>query len=180
MWTRLELRWCESMERIESERVIMTIDWEKPIMLAITNESVRYVGSYTNSCGFRRHLIAKARGQWEDLLHFDRNGRAISGSYQICNQPELDSTRDVCSCNRRKKEPEANDKQDQPDQPKVDSDGMQDVELEKDLVHLLNHRSRENRSDTPDFILAEYLMGCLKVFEMAANQRDFWNKGVGE
>ena len=39
---------------------------------------------------------------------------------------------------------------------------------------LLNRASRENASNTPDFILAQYLMGCLESFETAVQQRETW------
>ena len=46
--------------------------------------------------------------------------------------------------------------------------------LEKDLAAVLNAHSRENESDTPDFLLAEYLLGCLAAYEKAARARDKW------
>ena len=48
------------------------------------------------------------------------------------------------------------------------------MELETELKALLNRASRENRSDTPDFILAEYLMSCLHAFEFAVQRRADW------
>ena len=48
--------------------------------------------------------------------------------------------------------------------------------LEEKLKELLNSCSRENDSDTPDFILAEYLIGCLEAYELAVNKRDSWYK----
>ena len=48
--------------------------------------------------------------------------------------------------------------------------------LEKDLKGLINKRSREEDSNTPDFILAEYLMACLSAFEVASNRREVWYK----
>lgn len=44
-----------------------------------------------------------------------------------------------------------------------------------ELKKLINNQSMENESDTPDFILAEYLKGCLEAFEHATNQRDKWH-----
>lgn len=44
----------------------------------------------------------------------------------------------------------------------------------KELEHLLNRHSMENASDTPDFVLAEYLAGCLKVFNKAVQARELW------
>ena len=38
------------------------------------------------------------------------------------------------------------------------------TDFKKELCELLNKYSKENESDTPDFILAEYLIGSLKVF----------------
>jgi len=45
--------------------------------------------------------------------------------------------------------------------------------LEK-LSTLLNSVSRESNSDTPDFILAEYIRGALEIFEKAVVRRDDW------
>ena len=36
--------------------------------------------------------------------------------------------------------------------------------FKKELQDIINKHSKENDSDTPDFILAEYLNDCLKVF----------------
>jgi hypothetical protein len=41
-----------------------------------------------------------------------------------------------------------------------------------ELTTLLNRYSRENQSNTPDFILASYLMRCLYAYEEAVTQRD--------
>ena len=48
--------------------------------------------------------------------------------------------------------------------------------LGKDIECLINKHSREQDSNTPDFILAEYLMGCLSAFEVASNRREVWYK----
>jgi len=47
-------------------------------------------------------------------------------------------------------------------------------EFEKELTDLLNRYSIENESDTPDFILAEYLNNCLTTFDAAVNARRKW------
>jgi hypothetical protein len=44
--------------------------------------------------------------------------------------------------------------------------------LEQELAELLNRHSRENASNTPDFILAQFLLGCLGAFEQATQQRE--------
>jgi len=44
--------------------------------------------------------------------------------------------------------------------------------LSTEIGELLNTHSRENASDTPDFILAEYLMSCLEAFELAVCRRE--------
>ena len=48
-------------------------------------------------------------------------------------------------------------------------------DLEKQLAQLLNRFSQENASNTPDFILAQYMLDCLKAFEVAARARDAWH-----
>lgn len=45
------------------------------------------------------------------------------------------------------------------------------IELEK----LINRFSIENGSNTPDFILAEYLTQCLDNFEKTMLQREVWH-----
>ncbi len=42
------------------------------------------------------------------------------------------------------------------------------------LLDLINQGCMENQSDTPDFILADYLLGCLKSFDRAVNARRDW------
>ena len=46
--------------------------------------------------------------------------------------------------------------------------------FQADLESLINHHSMENGSDTPDFILAEYLKQCLLAFECAIQGRKGW------
>jgi hypothetical protein len=56
--------------------------------------------------------------------------------------------------------------------------------FEKELEHLINCHSLENGSDTPDFMLAEYLRGCLENFNRVVRKRSIWygtaTKTVGE
>jgi hypothetical protein len=49
-----------------------------------------------------------------------------------------------------------------------------DSKLRKSLQEIINAASAENGSNTPDFILAEYLEDCLKAFDKAVNQRSRW------
>jgi len=43
-----------------------------------------------------------------------------------------------------------------------------------ELRELLNRRSMENGSDTPDFILAQYLTECLRAWNRATKRREDW------
>jgi hypothetical protein len=47
-------------------------------------------------------------------------------------------------------------------------------EFRKSIEVLINSKSLENGSDTPDFILAEYLVDCLTAFDKAVNKREKW------
>lgn len=47
-------------------------------------------------------------------------------------------------------------------------------EFEKELKSLINKYSKENESNTPDFILVQYISGCLAVFNMVVQQRENW------
>lgn len=46
--------------------------------------------------------------------------------------------------------------------------------LHEEIRSTLNRYSAENGSNTPDFILAEYLIGCLEAFDMAVAAREVW------
>lgn len=48
------------------------------------------------------------------------------------------------------------------------------MSLRNVIEHELNAHSAENGSDTPDFVLAEYLMDCLVVFDRAVKRREAW------
>lgn len=47
-------------------------------------------------------------------------------------------------------------------------------QLQQAIQNIINRYSREKKSNTPDFILAEYLMKCLDAFEWASNRREAW------
>jgi hypothetical protein len=47
-------------------------------------------------------------------------------------------------------------------------------EFKKELISLVNKYSIENRSNTPDYLIADYLFHCLLAFETATNRRDKW------
>lgn len=44
-----------------------------------------------------------------------------------------------------------------------------------ELKQLLNFHSMENASNTPDVVLAEYLVSCLNAFDEATRQRTKWH-----
>jgi len=46
--------------------------------------------------------------------------------------------------------------------------------LEKEIEKILNKHCAENDSNTPDFILAKYLIGCLEAFNVATKERTAW------
>lgn len=47
-------------------------------------------------------------------------------------------------------------------------------EFREDLAQLINKYSKENGSNTPDFILASYLASCLDLFDRTINWRAEW------
>ena len=47
--------------------------------------------------------------------------------------------------------------------------------FEKGLSRQINKHSQEGNSNTPDYILAQYLKGCLDVFATAVQQRETWH-----
>jgi hypothetical protein len=55
-------------------------------------------------------------------------------------------------------------------------------DLSRELAEVLNRASRENESNTPDFLLAEHLLECLAAGEKLIKARDAWygiNPGPG-
>ena len=44
----------------------------------------------------------------------------------------------------------------------------------RELRAVINRYSKENGSDTPDFILAAYLEACLKAFDKTSRMREKW------
>ncbi len=46
--------------------------------------------------------------------------------------------------------------------------------LERELAAVLNRYSQENASNTPDFILAQYLLNALVAWNVAVQQRETW------
>jgi len=53
-------------------------------------------------------------------------------------------------------------------------------EFEIELQALINKHSMENGSDTPDFILAHFLVECLIVFDAAVGVRTEWYRATDE
>jgi hypothetical protein len=47
-------------------------------------------------------------------------------------------------------------------------------EFLNDLTAVINRHSKENDSNTPDWILAQYMGNCLNAFTMANGQRESW------
>ena len=49
-----------------------------------------------------------------------------------------------------------------------------ETEFHKELSSLINRYSKENGSNTPDFIIATYLISCLDNFNNTSNIREIW------
>lgn len=49
-------------------------------------------------------------------------------------------------------------------------------DLQRELAEVLNRHSVENDSNTPDFILAKFLRGCLGAYAEAVSERDEWHE----
>ena len=56
----------------------------------------------------------------------------------------------------------------------ADEQAAEVVALRDELAALLNGHSAENGSDTPDFILADYMLNCLSAFDVAVTARTQW------
>lgn len=51
-----------------------------------------------------------------------------------------------------------------------------DVGLRAEIEASLNRYSIDTATNTPDFILSEYLIACLRAFDNAVNARDDWHR----
>ena len=49
-----------------------------------------------------------------------------------------------------------------------------DLKFINELAEVINRHSKENDSNTPDFILAEYLVECLRNFSKTSRGREKW------
>lgn len=49
-----------------------------------------------------------------------------------------------------------------------------DKKFRSELEELINRNSRENGSDTPDFILGQYLFDCLAIYDKTIQARESW------
>lgn len=47
-------------------------------------------------------------------------------------------------------------------------------DFNSELTGLLNRHSEENASNTPDWILRNYILGCLEAFNQGIRERDSW------
>jgi hypothetical protein len=52
------------------------------------------------------------------------------------------------------------------------------MSFKEELRSLINRTCQENKSNTPDFILAKYLLDCLKAFNKASNARKNWYNNI--
>jgi len=51
---------------------------------------------------------------------------------------------------------------------------MNRQEFRRELEQVINKHSMENGSDTPDFVLADYLIDALDAFDKACSTRTHW------
>jgi len=61
------------------------------------------------------------------------------------------------------------------DYEKLDEIVTNDTKFYRELTSLLNKYNKENDSNTPDYILINYILGCLRTFNHVISQRDSWH-----
>lgn len=60
-------------------------------------------------------------------------------------------------------------------------EALQHSSFKLQLEKLINRNSMENGSDTPDYILAQFLAGCLTTYNAALKERERWfGRAIGE
>jgi len=55
---------------------------------------------------------------------------------------------------------------------------MSETSFRAELEKLINCQSMENGSNTPDYVLAAFLMNCLFAFDAATKARDLHRTGI--
>jgi hypothetical protein len=60
---------------------------------------------------------------------------------------------------------------------RTEEESKDSPDFRSDLSSLLNRYSKENNSNTPDYILRDYLCNCLKAFDTAVKMREQWHEG---
>lgn len=50
----------------------------------------------------------------------------------------------------------------------------EELPLHREIENAINGHGVESGSNTPDFVLAAFLMDCLRAFDAATNQREKW------
>lgn len=58
----------------------------------------------------------------------------------------------------------------------IEESVKKEEEFKKDLAEVINKHSREQYSNTPDFILADYLYWCLANYQNTINANFDWHK----
>lgn len=48
------------------------------------------------------------------------------------------------------------------------------IRFRNDLQEVINRHCRENESNTPDYMLADYLIECLRALDETINKRASW------
>lgn len=122
---------------------------------------------------YDRGIISINGHKWKDVTN------------QTCSGPVY-PLRDVVACGGRvpnfasgtftkKAEPERSREMDKKDLLGENAQRQeQPVSFGKKLCDLINCYSLENGSDTPDFILAQYLNDCLQAYNKAVTLRSDW------
>lgn len=49
------------------------------------------------------------------------------------------------------------------------------MDLQTEMAYVLNRFSQENQSNTPDFVLAQYLLDCLAAYNRAVKRSSEWH-----
>jgi hypothetical protein len=54
------------------------------------------------------------------------------------------------------------------------------INFREELISLINRYSMENGSNTPDIVLADYLIACLEAFDEAVTERTYRETAKGD
>lgn len=122
--------------------------------------------------GFFIHVGFAGESEWEGSSHGHILEEAVENALHRFNH-ELEALYMADDFELKEPRPELDDASVLSEDFETDSLGTR-PDFQGDLQSLINQHSQENLSNTPDWILRDYICNCLEAFNCATKARDDW------